>query len=1310
MGLWQRVSEWFGGLSVSTRRRDLQSSTQRRCHFETLESRQVLSVNPVVVGVTYHEMDVGHDTGPDRFEVTFQGGSSTTQLTSFTINGDQDGNGVVSRGDIIFHASPSIPGAGSWHAFQFDAASSFGITADDIESVIISSDGLSLTVNLRNFNAGDRFVFWIDVDEAESLRFDEIAPGVKFEANLFPATFADPHYQFVNHTITATAAIENFTQHQTSGMFYDWYDNLLLAGGTAAGQTLQLWSDNFDGMGNRSAAAIASYELVPKPISISGNVYHDLNMNLQLDAGESGIGGVLLTLQRWNAAQSQFENVAQRTTDASGFYEFGLDLNLTPGTYRIVQAQPAGFLSVGAVPGTVNGTATGSVGNDGTGQPNVLNNIHISLGGLHGVNYDFFEVRPVSISGTVHANVDGNCTYNPEVGDYYLSGVTLRLLDLQGNQIAVTQTDALGRYVFEGMLPGTYRVVQDQPAGLLDGGVHVGTVNGVARGQTSSNQFLVTLTSGDQGVNYNFCEHVPTQICGYVYHDRNNDGIRGPGEEGIANVVIRLFDAQGQLIAQTTTNAEGRYCFTDLMAGTYQLRQVQPTNFVDGKDTLGTVGGVTVGEIGGNDYFRNIQMLGGQAAVEFNFGELRLARLSGFVYYDADGNQVLDTSRGDRPISGVTLQLLDGQGRMVATTTTDQHGAYEFNNLLPGTYSVRQIQPEGYFTAGQTTGRYENGNAGPGNASTTNLLSNIVIFSGQRLVQYDFQEALPATIAGRVWEDGPAFQTSDGNLPAEYRSQRDGIFQAGIDQPLAGVRMQLYFFIDPTSGNIEPRPVTLADVLPGHYSHLGSDPNTPLWVLTDANGEYRFEGLPAGNYIVLQEQPTGYIDANDMVGSTTGFTFNSVSQAMVAPAAVLQTFSVSQVMDSIVNIRVNAGGISIQNNFTEVRAELVTPPVDPPNPPPINPLTPPITPPRIPNPIPPSPPLAFYGGLAGALPINGSGLINRSASFRVAGNSDPHTWHLSVINGGAPRSVEDGGSSRALWLQASHMMQNDWTRFDMHEASWVFANIVNGNAKMLADTARFGPVDATPLAGDFTGDGKYEIAVFKEGYFFIDINGNGVWDQDDLLVQLGDFRDQPVIGDWDGDGKDDVGIFGPIWTGDWEAIAREPGLPNPDNQAFTRPKNVPPAVVEGAQGARYMKLTAHGKERADLIDHVFGIENGRIIPVVGDWNGNGIHSIGAFDGVQWRLDVNGDGIYDYRDIVAQFGQAGDIPIVGDFNGDGIDQIGVYRNGTWIIDSNYNYQIDDDDLSFVFGSAQELPVVGDWNGDGKAGVGLYRPRP
>ena len=73
----------------------------------------------------------------------------------------------------------------------------------------------------------------------------------------------------------------------------------------------------------------------------------------------------------------------------------------------------------------------------------------------------------------------------------------------------------------------------------------------------------------------------------------------------------------------------------------------------------------------------------------------------------------------------------------------------------------------------------------------------------------------------------------------------------------------------------------------------------------------------------------------------------------------------------------------------------------------------------------------------------------------------------------------------------------------------------------------------------------------------------------------------------------------------------------------------------------------------------------------------------------------------------KYGQAGDIPVVGDWNGDGVEDVGVYRRGTWILDANGNHVIDPADGVQQLGGASDKPVVGDWNGDGIDEIGLYR---
>jgi hypothetical protein len=285
--------------------------------------------------------------------------------------------------------------------------------------------------------------------------------------------------------------------------------------------------------------------------------------------------------------------------------------------------------------------------------------------------------------------------------------------------------------------------------------------------------------------------------------------------------------------------------------------------------------------------------------------------------------------------------------------------------------------------------------------------------------------------------------------------------------------------------------------------------------------------------------------------------------------------------------------------------------------------------------------------------------------------------------------------------------QIQWQSERLRKGIWtIHSEGVEGEAGQTKVFA-FGIADAIPVTGDWNGDGKTEMGIFYKGEWFLDVNGNGVWDEGDLWAKLGGDGDRPVTGDWDGDGKDDIGIFGPEWPMDPRHLAHEPGLPDPHNIPRARQKNVPPKPEEATEGERLMQLSKHGKERSDLIDHVFQFGVATDIPIAGDWNGDGIRSIGVFRDGKWHFDMDGDGKWSKGDKVARFGQKGDLPVVGDFNGDGIEEIGIYRNGKWIIDVNGNREIDAADMVFELGGQNDMPVVGDWNGDGHDEPGLYR---
>ena len=71
--------------------------------------------------------------------------------------------------------------------------------------------------------------------------------------------------------------------------------------------------------------------------SIGGVVFGDVNGDGVQGVEEKGIGGVVITLRT-----AQGQQVASRTTSSDGVYLFG---HVEPGSYELVQENPAGLVS-----------------------------------------------------------------------------------------------------------------------------------------------------------------------------------------------------------------------------------------------------------------------------------------------------------------------------------------------------------------------------------------------------------------------------------------------------------------------------------------------------------------------------------------------------------------------------------------------------------------------------------------------------------------------------------------------------------------------------------------------------------------------------------------------------------------------------------------------------------------------------------------------------------------------------------------------------------------------------------------------------
>lgn len=134
----------------------------------------------------------------------------------------------------------------------------------------------------------------------------------------------------------------------------------------------------------------------------------------------------------------------------------------------------------------------------------------------------------------------------------------------------------------------------------------------------------------------------PVTIGGFVYVDKNNNGIKEAGEKPISGVKVTLEGnlTNGQAISpiDVYTKADGSYLFTGLKAGIYRLIETQPTKYKDGKDTPGDNGdsvqtiadGISLesqdlSQPGDLDQFSGLIMEPGYHARDYNFGELAVS-------------------------------------------------------------------------------------------------------------------------------------------------------------------------------------------------------------------------------------------------------------------------------------------------------------------------------------------------------------------------------------------------------------------------------------------------------------------------------------------------------------------------------------------------------------------------------------------------------------------------------------------------------------------------------------------------------------
>ncbi|HDC8033370.1 TPA: carboxypeptidase regulatory-like domain-containing protein, partial [Staphylococcus aureus] len=397
-----------------------------------------------------------------------------------------------------------------------------------------------------------------------------------------------------------------------------------------------------------------------------------------------------------------------------------------------------------------------------------------------------------------------------ELGEKGVGNVTVTVFDNNTNtKVGEVVTKEDGSYLIPNLPNGDYRV---EFSNLPQGYEVTPSKQGNNEELDSNGVSSVITVNGKDNLSADLGIYKPKYNLGdYVWEDTNKNGIQDQDEKGISGVTVTLKDENGNVLKTVTTDADGKYKFTDLDNGNYKVEFTTPEGYTPTTVTSGSDiekdsnGLTTTGVINGAD----------NMTLDSGFYKTPKYNLGNYVWEDTNKDGKQDST--EKGISGVTVTLKNENGEVLQTTKTDKDGKYQFTGLENGTYKVEFETPLGYTPtqvgSGTDEGIDSNG------TSTTGVIKdkdNDTIDSGFYKPTYN--------LGDYVWED----------------TNKNGV-QDKDEKGISGVT------------------VTLKD----------ENDKVLKTVTTDENGKYQFTDLNNGTYKVEFETPSGYTPTSVTSGNDT---------------------------------------------------------------------------------------------------------------------------------------------------------------------------------------------------------------------------------------------------------------------------------------------------------------------------------------------------------------------------------------------------------------------------------------------------------
>jgi len=456
--------------------------------------------------------------------------------------------------------------------------------------------------------------------------------------------------------------------------------------------------------------------------SLGDFVWLDADKDGIQDASENGISGV--TVKLYTSADVL---IATTTTDAHGLYSF---TNVSAASYYVQVTKPAGY--------TVSPKDQGSDDlkdsdiDPATGKTAVFT--FASTADDLSRDAGMF-LSNASVGDKVWFDEDKDGIQDD--GENGISDVTVKLYTCADVLAGTTTTDGNGIYLFSNLNSADYYVQVTLPAGYSVSPKDAGSDDtkdsdiDPSTGKTAC--FTLAPGQNDNTRDAGLYES-PASVGDKVWNDTDKDGIQDAGENGIPNVEVKLYDCVNNLVASTTTDANGNYLFSGLNHGEYNLDFTAPSGYTISAEDQGSDDAVDSDVEPSNGKTVCFTLEAGQNDLTWDAGMyITPASLGDFVWIDVNKDGIQDNSEPGLP--GVTVELYTCGNVFQSSVITDADGLYKFENLSAGSYYVKFILPSTYTFTSSNTGN--NDNVDSDADGSTGKTECVALAQGQNIVNVD---------------------------------------------------------------------------------------------------------------------------------------------------------------------------------------------------------------------------------------------------------------------------------------------------------------------------------------------------------------------------------------------------------------------------------------------------------------------------------------------------------------------------------------------------------------------------------------------